>query len=74
MRVLVVEDEAAIRRVVVGYLHQDSFEVFEAADGLRAVETAREVHPDVVVLDSCCPAWTGSRCAGSCGPSPTATW
>jgi DNA-binding response OmpR family regulator len=59
VRVLVVEDEAAIRRVVVGYLHQDGFEVFEAADGLRAVETAREVHPDVVVLDLMLPGLDG---------------
>jgi DNA-binding response OmpR family regulator len=59
VRVLVVEDEAAIRRVVVGYLHQDGFEVFEAADGLRAVEMAREVHPDVVVLDLMLPGLDG---------------
>jgi DNA-binding response OmpR family regulator len=59
VRVLVVEDEAAIRRVVVGYLHQDGFQVFEAADGLRAVETAREVQPDVVVLDLMLPGLDG---------------
>lgn len=51
MRVLVVEDEAAIRRVVVGYLEREGFEVSEAGDGLQAVELAREVSPDVIVLD-----------------------
>ena len=51
MRVLVVEDEAPIRRVVVGYLQREGFEVSEAADGLTAVELAREVGPDVIVLD-----------------------
>ena len=51
MRVLVVEDEAPIRRVVVGYLQHEGFEVSEAADGLTAVESARELGPEVIVLD-----------------------
>ncbi len=51
MRVLVVEDEAPIRRVVVGYLQREGFEVSEAADGLTAVKSAREVARDVIVLD-----------------------
>ena len=51
MRVLVVEDEAPIRRVVVGYLQREGFEVSEAADGLTAVELARELGPEVIVLD-----------------------
>jgi DNA-binding response OmpR family regulator len=72
VRVLVVEDEAAIRRVVVGYLHQDGFEVFEAANGLRAIGTAREVRPDVVVLDLMLPDVDGVD-AGRCEPSPTPT-
>ena len=32
VRVLVVEDEESIRRVVVGYLHQEGFQVSEAAE------------------------------------------
>ena len=51
VRVLVVEDEAPIRRVVVGYLQREGFEVSEAADGLSAVESARELGPQVIVLD-----------------------
>jgi DNA-binding response OmpR family regulator len=51
VRVLVVEDEAPIRRVVVGYLQREGFEVSEAADGLTAIELARELGPEVIVLD-----------------------
>jgi DNA-binding response OmpR family regulator len=51
LRVLVVEDEDTIRRVVVGYLEQDGFAVREAVDGLSAVDIARVEAPDVIVLD-----------------------
>lgn len=59
VRVLVVEDEAAIRRVIVGYLRREGFEVVEAADGLSAVDLAREMHPDLVVLDLMLPGLDG---------------
>jgi DNA-binding response OmpR family regulator len=59
LRVLVVEDEAAIRRVITGYLEQDGFAVTEAADGNDAVRQARAVAPDVVVLDLGLPGLDG---------------
>jgi two-component system sensor histidine kinase BaeS len=51
VRILVVEDEEAIRRVIVGYLEREGFEVSEAADGLAALDSARAGQPDLVVLD-----------------------
>lgn len=58
-RALVVEDEASIRRVVVGYLRAEGFTVTEAADGETAVEAARRDDPDVVVLDLMLPGIDG---------------
>ncbi len=58
-RVLVVEDEDAIRRVIVGYLSREGFTVFEASDGLAAVEAARELAPDLMVLDLMLPGLDG---------------
>lgn len=50
-RVLVVDDEAAIRDLVGSYLRDDGFDVDEAVDGAQAlVRFAQEV-PDLVVLD-----------------------
>jgi DNA-binding response OmpR family regulator len=51
LRVLVVEDEDTIRRVVVGYLEQEGYAVTEAVDGTSAVDRARGDVPDVIVLD-----------------------
>ncbi|WP_062202673.1 response regulator transcription factor [Demequina salsinemoris] len=50
-RALVVEDEAALAMLVAGYLDKDGFEVEVAHDGESALAKARELDPDVVVLD-----------------------
>ena len=59
LKVLVVEDEAAIRRVVVSYLQQDGFDVTESVDGIDAVARARTEAPDVIVLDLGLPGLDG---------------
>ena len=51
IRALVVDDEPSLVRVVSGYLEREGFTVRSAGDGESALELAREVEPDVVVLD-----------------------
>jgi DNA-binding response OmpR family regulator len=50
-RVLVVDDEANIRRIVASYLRADGFEVAEAADGRAALAAFGRAEPDLVILD-----------------------
>ena len=50
-RALVVDDEAALADVVASYLRRDHFEVTVCHSGAEALTAAREVDPDVVVLD-----------------------
>lgn len=50
-RALVVDDEAALADVVASYLRRDRFEVTMCHTGAEALAVAREVDPDVVVLD-----------------------
>lgn len=51
-RVLVAEDEALIRLDLVELLEEQGYEVVgQAADGEKAVEMARELEPDLVVMD-----------------------
>lgn len=58
-RILVVDDEAKIRNLVVQYLRAEGFEVAEAADGPEALRRVREKHPDLVVLDVRMPGMDG---------------
>ena len=51
LRAMVVEDEVELAAVVGSYLERAGYEVALAHDGLRAVSLAREVDPDVVILD-----------------------
>jgi len=59
VRVLVVDDEAPIRSVVRGFLEREGMQVVEAGDGPGAVEQARALAPDVVVLDIMLPGFDG---------------
>jgi DNA-binding response OmpR family regulator len=58
-RVLVVDDEEPLARLVATYLEREAFEVTVVGDGLAAVEVAREIAPDVVVLDLGLPGLDG---------------
>ena len=51
LRALVVEDEVELAGLLGNYLERDGFEVTLVHDGLEAVGAARDVDPDVVVLD-----------------------
>jgi hypothetical protein len=50
-RALVVDDEVALAGIVASYLEREHFDVSVAHDGHDALSLAREIDPDVVVLD-----------------------
>jgi DNA-binding response OmpR family regulator len=58
-RVVVVEDEPAIRRGVVDLLRVSGFDVAEAADGVRGLEVAAGPGVDLVLLDLVLPRRDG---------------
>ncbi len=51
MRILVVDDEAEIVRLVKGYLEQAGHTVLTAYNGETAIQTLRREQPDLLVLD-----------------------
>lgn len=65
-RVLVAEDEALIRLDLVELLTDEGFEVIgQAADGEEAVKLARELKPDLVIMDVKMPRMDGIAAAES---------
>jgi len=58
-RVLVVDDEAAIRRSLAGILADEGYDAALAEDGERALAVVRERTPDLVLLDIAMPGRDG---------------
>ncbi|WP_242422475.1 response regulator, partial [Frankia torreyi] len=58
-RVLVVDDDAVIRQLVVVNLELEGFEVHTAVDGVDALEMVRAVDPQVITLDIMMPRMNG---------------
>lgn len=57
--VLVVDDDATVREVVVDYLRNAGHDVHEAVDGAGALDAVRRVDTDLVVLDVMMPGLDG---------------
>ncbi len=62
-KILVVDDEAKIVKLVRSYLEQAGFAVVEAGDGQTALIQARREKPDLVVLDLGLPGIDGLEVA-----------
>jgi DNA-binding response OmpR family regulator len=58
-KILVVDDEASIRRLVRSYLEKEAHEVLEAENGEQAVEMTRSASPELIVLDVGMPVLDG---------------
>ena len=58
-RILVVDDEASIVKILRKRLEQFGFEVSVAMDGQAALDKAREEHPALIILDIMLPILNG---------------
>ena len=58
-RVLAVDDDPVIQRLLEVNLEMEGYEVRLASDGLQAVDAAREFRPDVILLDVMMPNMDG---------------
>ncbi|HEX2912813.1 MAG TPA: response regulator [Chloroflexia bacterium] len=58
-RILIADDEAALRLLVHETLDSGAVEILEAGDGNEALDLARTFHPRLVLLDVAMPGLNG---------------
>jgi GAF domain-containing protein/DNA-binding response OmpR family regulator len=58
-RVLVIDDDAAVRDLMARFLGKEGFRVVTAAGGEEGLRLAREIEPDVITLDVLMPGMDG---------------
>jgi two-component system phosphate regulon response regulator OmpR len=58
-RILVVDDDLRLQKLLGEYLEGYGFEILRLTDGLKVVETIRQHRPDIVVLDIMLPGRDG---------------
>ena len=75
-KILVVDDEPGIVKVLESRLKQNGYSVITAGNGKEGLEKAKRNRPDLIILDILMPDMDGTSvasedhnpaCAGSCG-------
>lgn len=59
MKVLVVDDDEKILKVLTAYLEKEGYIVLTAKDGWEAVDKTRRLRPDIILLDVMLPSLDG---------------
>ncbi|NNL43172.1 MAG: response regulator, partial [Desulfobacterales bacterium] len=58
-KVLLIDDDEKLRKLLEEYLEGYGFKVLTLADGLRAIETIHKKSPDMLILDVMLPKRNG---------------
>jgi DNA-binding response OmpR family regulator len=59
IRILVVDDNRSLVRIMQGLLQKENYQVLTAFDGLQGLQKAREEKPDLIILDVVMPRMDG---------------
>ena len=63
-RILIVDDETKLTELIKSVLEQTgNYEVYEAHSGLKGLDAARTLKPDLILLDIMMPGMDGSEVA-----------
>src|SRR5687768_15281716 len=60
-RILVVEDSSGFRKLLALVFGKTGYEFFEATNGLEAIERARAIQPDLIIMDIELPGMFGDE-------------
>jgi two-component system alkaline phosphatase synthesis response regulator PhoP len=70
-KILVVDDDLAVRELIQLTLHQAGYEVLSASNGKSAVEIARNEKPNLILLDVRLPLMDGYEVCRQITSDPT---
>jgi twitching motility two-component system response regulator PilH len=68
--VLIVDDSPTEVHVLGGYLKKHGFEIATAADGREGIDRARELKPDLVLMDVVMPGMNGFQATRQMSKDP----
>ena len=69
--ILVVEDDADYREMVMLFLRRSGYRAVEAVTGLEAVSRARVTRPNLILMDLDIPAMTGDQATARLKADPS---
>ncbi|MCI0443981.1 response regulator [bacterium] len=69
-KILVVDDEADIRKLLVRLFEDAGYQVVTASDGKEALEIAKAEHPDLIFLDILMPVMDGFQTCAALRKDP----
>ena len=72
-RILIVEDDARVLVFLVDQLESEGYEVFTARDGIEGLNKAKEIRPDLIILDVMLPKMDGYEVCQQLKQTPN-TW
>ena len=62
-KILIIDDDVNIRNLLNLFLLRKGFKTVLAEDGLEGIETAKRIHPDLIILDVLMPRMDGLKAA-----------
>jgi two-component system, chemotaxis family, chemotaxis protein CheY len=65
-RILIIDDEPAVRRLLTDVLAGEGYVVSEAPDGIRGLDRVRDGSPDLIIVDLMMPVMNGWAFAEEC--------
>lgn len=61
-KILIVDDDKLVRKMLVSALESWGYkQIYEAGDGLEAIEMVKKYHPDVIITDLTMPRMRGEE-------------
>ena len=70
-QILIADDEPDILEIISYNLGKEGYEVYTAKDGNEAIERAKQLHPDLIILDIMMPKKTGVEVCAILRAQPT---